>query len=72
MKSNKFSRDKIFELKDKVISLIPKSKTLKIVLGIVAFTLLIHFGHALTFDRMVQYKEIIKKLNLNLKIGPRN
>lgn len=58
MKSNKFSRDKIFELKDKVISLIPKSKTLKIVLGIVAFTLLIHLGHALTFDRMVQYKEI--------------
>lgn len=54
MKSNKFSRDKIFELKDKVISLIPKSKTLKIVLGIVAFTLLIHLGHALTFDRMVQ------------------
>lgn len=58
MKSNKFLRNKIFELNDKVISLIPKSKILKIVLSIVALTLLIHLGHALTFDRMVQYKEI--------------
>jgi len=49
---------KMKQYKNRFKNHIPKSKPLRIILGLIIIIFLIHLGHALTLDRMVQYKEI--------------
>lgn len=45
-------------LRKKLKQYIPRSKKMKIILSLVGLILLVHIIHAVTFDRIVQYKEI--------------